>query len=106
MRRCGHGLGARRVRHRSHGALGIQQVIFAGAQAQLDQSPGIGYGLDLPAVVGLVAAHSLLASLVPSAGRFAFQVVFANQGLLDRLGSFGVNFQLAAHAFFSRALSR
>ena len=92
MRGCGHGLGARRVRNRSHGALGIQEVIFARAQAELDQRPGIGYGLALPAVVGLVAAHGPFAGLVPGARRFAFQVMFANQGLLNRLGSFGVNF--------------
>ena len=92
MRGCGHGLGARRVRHRRHRALGIQKVIFARAQAELDQRPGIRNGLALPAVVGLVAAHGLFARLVPGARRFPFEVVFANQGLLNRLGSFGINF--------------
>ncbi len=73
-------------------------MILAGAQAQLDQRSGVGDGFALPAVVGLVAAHGLFAGLVPGSGGLSAQIVLADQGLLNCLDSFGVNFLLAAGA--------
>jgi len=71
-------------------------MIFARAQTQLDQRPRVGHRLALPAVIGLVAAHGIFAGLVPCAGSFTAQVVFADQRCLNRLGTLGVDFLLAA----------
>jgi hypothetical protein len=103
--RCrGHGLGSWRVGNGRHRALGIQQMVLAGTQAQLDESAGIGDALTLPAVIGLVAAHGFFARLVPCAGGFAGQIMRADQGFLNGLSAFGVDFLLAAGAH--RLLSR
>ena len=71
-------------------------MIFAGAQTKLDQRTGIRDLLALPSVVGLVAAHGVFAGLIPASGGFSVQVVFADQGLLDGSGSFGIDFLLAS----------
>ena len=95
--RCGgHGLRSRRVRHGRHSALRVQKMVLARPQAQFDQSARVRHGLALPSVIGLVAAHGVFARLVPGAGRFSVQVVFADQRFLDGLRSLGVNFLLAA----------
>lgn len=95
MGRGGSGLGTRRIRARCHRAFGIQQVILAWSQAQLDERPRVGNGLALPAMVGLITAHGLFAGLVPCAGRGPSQIVLANQRLLNFLGSFRVDLLLA-----------
>ena len=73
-------------------------MVFARAQAQLDQRPRIGDLLALPAVVGLVAAHGFFASLVPGAGGFSAEVVLADQGFLNSAGPLRVYFLLSAGA--------
>ena len=73
-------------------------MIFARPQTQLNQRPRVGDRLALPSMVRLVAAHGLFAGLVPRAGGFPAQVVFADQGLLNGQGSFRVDFLLAAGA--------
>ena len=76
-------------------------MIFARSQSQFDESPRIRHRFALPSLVGLVTAHCLFARLVPHPGSFPVQVVLADQRFLDGLRSFGINFQLAAHALFS-----
>src|SRR6202035_5942441 len=82
-------------------------MVLAWPETQLDQSARIGNRLALPAVVRLVAAQCFFASLVPGAGSFPVQIVFANEGFLNGLGSFGVYFLLAANprGFLPRAFS-
>lgn len=114
--RCGRGRRPARWRstrgwsigHGGHGAFRIQQMILAGAQSQLDERSRVGHGLALPAVVRLVAAHGFFAGLVPGAGSFSAEVVLADQGFLNGLGSLGVDFLLAAgpRRFFSRGAPR
>jgi len=95
------------IRDRGHGAFRIQQMVIAGAEAELDQRPRIGYFLVLPAMVGLVTAHGFFAVLVPRAGGLSAQVVLADQGLLNGLSSLGIDFLLAAHRLLPRgAFSR
>ena len=93
---CGRRLGALRIRDRGHGALRVQQMVFAGAQPKLDQRPRIGHRFALPAVIGLIAAHGIFTGLVPRARGFSAQVVFADQGFLNRLGALRVDLLLAA----------
>src|SRR5271165_855564 len=71
--------------------LGIQQALVVGTQAQFDQCPRIGRELGLPAVVGLVFGHGVLAGLVPNSGRLAREVMLANQRGLDRAGAFFID---------------
>ncbi len=71
-------------------------MVLARPQTQLDQRPRVGYCLALPSLVGLVAAHSLFAGLVPCARSFPAEVMFADQGFLNGLGSLGIDFLLAA----------
>ena len=63
--------------------VGIQQPGLVRPQTQLDQCSGIRQRLRLPPVSLLVARQSIFRGLVPTAGRFARQVVLANQGLLN-----------------------
>ncbi len=74
---------------------GFSRWSLLGSQAQLDQRPRVGHRLALPAVIRLVAAHGLFAGLVPRARGFPAQVMLADQGFLNGLGSFGVDFLLA-----------
>src|ERR1700693_3584779 len=82
-------------------------MVLAWPETQLDQSARIAHRLSLPAVVGLVAAHGFFTSLVPGAGSFPVQIVFANEGFLNGLGSFGVYFLLTANprGFLPRAFT-
>jgi len=77
-------------------------MVFARSQAQLDQRPRVGDRLALPSVVGLVAPHGLFTGLVPCAGSLALQIMLADQRFLNGLGSFRVDFLLAAHPLLSR----
>ena len=63
-------------------------MIFARAQTELDQSARVGHSLALPTLVCLVTTHGLLTRLVPRSCGFSSQIVLADQGFLDRLGSF------------------
>ena len=87
-----------RIRDRGHGAFRIQQMVFARAQTQFDQCSRVGDGFALPAVIGLVAAHGFFAGLVPGARGLAGQIMFADQGFLNGLGSLGIDFLLAARS--------
>ncbi len=109
VRRRGRRLRSRRIGNGGHGAFRIQQMVLARAEPQLDEGAGVGHLLALPAVVGLVAPHGFFTGLVPRARWFTAQVVLADQGLLNSLGSLGINLLLAADArgLFSRgAFSR
>ncbi len=74
-----------RDRLRGHRAFRIQQMVVARPQPQADQSARIGHGFRLPAMVSLIAAHSIFAGLVPGSGRFAAQIMLADQRFLNRL---------------------
>lgn len=76
-------------------------MVFARAQPQLDQRARVRNRLALPTLVRLVAAHGLFTGLVPRSRGFSLQVMFTNQGLLNGLGSLGVNFLLAADPLLS-----
>ena len=73
-------------------------MVFAGTEAEFDQRPRVGHFLALPAVIRLIAAHGLFTGLVPGSGGFSAQIVFADQGFLNGLGSFRVDFLLASGA--------
>jgi len=88
----------RRIGHRRHGALRIEQMVLTRSEAQADQRSRIRNGLALPAVVGLISAHRLFAGIVPSAGRLARQVMLADQSFLNCRRPLGIDFLLAAHA--------
>ena len=88
---------------RSHRTFRIQQMVVAWPQPQADQSARIGHRFRLPAVVGLIAAHGIFAGLVPGSGRFAAQVMFANQRFLNLLRPLGIDLLLAARNRFSFA---
>jgi hypothetical protein len=92
QRRC-----TRSVRARRHGTLGVEQVIFARPQAKADQGARIGNRFALPAMIRLVLAHGIFAGLVPCAGGLSAHVVFADQGLLNRLCPLGINLLLPSH---------
>ena len=103
--RCG--LSFRTIRNGRHGALRIQQMIFARPQAQADQSTRIGNGLALPSVIGLVATHRFFAGRVPRPGGRTTQVVFADQSFLNRVCAFGIDLLLATDSRLpARPLSR
>jgi hypothetical protein len=89
-----------RDRLRSHRAFRIQQVVVARAQAQADQRTRIGYRFRLPAVIRLIAAHGVFARLVPGPGRFAAQVMFANQSFLNLLRPLRIDLLLAPRSRF------
>src|SRR6202021_2414240 len=82
-------------------------MVLAWPETQVDQSARSGNRLALPALVGVVAAHGFFASRVPGAGSFPVQIVFANEGFLNGLGSCGVYFLLAANprGFLPRAFT-
>ena len=104
VRRGGHGFRARCIRNGGHGALWIEQVIFAGTQAETDQRPRIGYGLALPSMIRLITAHGLFAGLVPTAVSLSGQVVLADERFLDGLGPLRINFLLAFGTLLSRGV--
>ena len=79
-------------------------MVVAWPQSQADQSARIGYRFRLPAVVGLIAAHGIFAGLVPRSGRFAAQVMFANQRFLNLLRPLRINLLLAPRRRFSFSL--
>jgi len=93
------------MRHwfRSHRAFRIQQMVVARSQPQADQCARIRHCLRLPAVIGLIAAHGVFAGLVPVSGRFAAQVMLANQRFLNLLHPLGINLLLAPRSRFSLA---
>ncbi len=70
-------------------------MIMARSQPQAYQRARVGYGLRLPAMIGLIAPHRFFTGLIPLTGRFPTQVVLADQRLLDGLRPLGVNFLLA-----------
>ncbi len=88
----------RHIRLRGHGTFRIEQVLVVGTEAQLDQRPRVGDLFALPSMFGLVALHGLLRRVIPGGGWFPAQVVFANQGFLDFLGTLGIDFLLPAFA--------
>ena len=98
VRRRSHGLGSRCVWHGGHSAVGIQQMVLARAQAELDQRPRVRHSLALPTVIGLIAAHGLFAGLIPGTRGFSAQVMLADQRFLNRMSPLGVDFLLAAHS--------
>jgi hypothetical protein len=84
----------KRLRPRGHRALRIQQMILIWSQAQADQSASIRNRLRLPAMIRLIFPHCVFAGLIPGSGRFAAQIVLANQSFLDRLRSLRLNLLL------------
>ena len=84
------------LRGRGHGAFGIEQVFMIWSQAQFDQGTSIGDSLCLPSILGLVADHGFLGSLVPDAGSVALHVVLADQSFLDFTSAFWIDFLLPA----------
>ena len=92
----------RRVRHRGHRALRIQQMILARTKSETDQRARIRDLLALPSVIGLVLAHGIFAGLVPGSGGLALQIVLPDQSFLDRLRALGVNLLLSAWPPFTR----
>jgi len=71
-------------------------MVVAGPESQADERSRIRYGLRLPTVIGLEAAHGILAGLIPRSGWLSAQIMFADESFLNRLRSFGFNFLLAA----------
>jgi hypothetical protein len=92
----------RRVRDWLHGhsAFRIQQMVVARAEPQADQRTRIGHRFLLPAVIRLIAAHGLFAGLVPGSGRFATQVMFANERFLNLLRPLRIDLLLAPRSRF------
>lgn len=86
-------------RRRRHGAFGIEQMIIARSQAELDQSARVGNFFRLPTLVILIASHGLFAGLVPFAADRSAEVVLADEGLLNRGRAFRINLLLATEAF-------
>ena len=89
--RCHSPCSARELRFRDHGAFRIQQVHVIGSEPQTDQSTRIGNALVLPALVSLIATHSLLGGVIPFARGLAGHVVLANQRGLDLPSAPAVN---------------
>ena len=87
----------RSVRARGHGTLGVEQVIFARPQTKADQGARIGDRFALPTMIRLVLAHGVFAGLVPCAASVPAHVMFADQGLLNRLCPLGINLLLSSH---------
>jgi hypothetical protein len=85
-----------RLRPRGHCALRIQQMVVIRPQAQTDQSSSVRNRLRLPAMIRLIFPHCVFAGLIPGSGRFAAQVMLANQSFLDRLRPLRFNLLLAA----------
>jgi len=106
VRRRSQGCRTRRGRLRGHRALRIQQMVVARPQSQADQGARVGYGLRLPAVVGLIAPHRLFTGLIPRTGRFAAQVVLAYQRFLNGLRALRFNLLLAPRRLPSAVLVR
>jgi hypothetical protein len=82
-------------------------MVVARAQPQADQRTRIGHRFRLPAMIRLIAAHSVFAGLVPGSGRFAAQVMFANQRFLNFLRPLRIDLLLAPRSrFFLTSLVR
>ncbi len=86
------------VRRRNVRGLRIQQALMVGSQAQLDERPGIGRQLGLPAIGGLVAGQGVAGGRVPGAGRLAAKVMLANEGALNFRGALLVDAALTVGA--------
>ena len=95
MRTHGKGIGFRRIGHRRHRTLGIQQMIRARAQSELDERAGIGNSLVLPSMIALKAPHGLLAGLIPSSARFPAEIVLPNERFLNSLCALRINLLLS-----------
>lgn len=78
-------------------------MIIARAQAKFDQSARVGRRLVLPSLIGLVALHRPLSRTIPGPGRFAAQVMFADQRFLYLARAIGIDHLLPA---FLRAFRR
>ena len=65
------------------GALRIEQILLAGAKAELDEGSGVGKYLRLPVIIVLEAGEGIAGGLIPLAGGFAVEIVLANQRLLN-----------------------
>lgn len=81
---------------RGHGAFRVQQMVWAGPEAELDQGARIGDGLGLPSLVGLVTLHGSLGGAVPFSRRFSLEIVLADQGLLNFTSTLGIHHLLPA----------
>src|SRR5581483_903283 len=62
---------------------GIQHRGAVRAQAEFDESTGIRQYLALPAIVGLVAGHSVPRTLVPNSAWLSLEIIFADQCFLN-----------------------
>lgn len=96
MRSSRQRAGSRRIGNRSHRALRVQQMILARPEPQTDECARVWNGLALPSVIGLILSHGVFAGLVPRTRSLSAHVVLADQGFLNCLGSFRINFLLAA----------
>jgi len=74
-------------------------MVMARTEAEADQRARVGHRLRLPAVISLIAAHGIFAGLIPGSRGASSQIVFADQGFLNGLSAFGINFLLAARGF-------
>src|SRR5438874_9889822 len=88
-RRC-----SRRCAPRRFYTFRIQQIVVLGAEAQGDESAGVGQNFGLPAVVILILDHGGFSALIPDAGRRALEVIFPDQRFLDLAGALFVYFLL------------
>jgi len=79
-------------------------MVVTRTQPKANQRTRIGHRLRLPAVIGLIAPHRIFAGLIPGSGRFAAEVVLADQRFLDRLCPLGVDLLLASHDRFMFAV--
>ncbi len=93
-----------------HGAFRVEKVLVIRAKTQPNQSARIWNCLGLPALLGLVATHRSLRTVVPLASRRSLQVMLSNQRLLDFADAAAVNRFLSAHsrpaAFLSFVVKR
>src|SRR6266704_402963 len=71
-------------------------MLVVGSESKLDQRPRVRNHFGLPSVVGLVALHGSLRSIVPDARWLALKVMLTNQRFLNISGAFGIDFLLSA----------
>src|SRR5207302_4269053 len=81
---------------RRHRAFRVEQVVGIRTEAKFDEGARVRNGFRLPTVVSLISLNGALRFLVPDARRFALQIMFANQSLLDLEGALRVGLLLAA----------
>jgi hypothetical protein len=71
-------------------------VILVRPKSEANQGSRIRHGFRLPSMIGLIAPHGVFTGLIPGSRRFAFEIMLADQCLLNRARALRIDLLLTA----------